>query len=271
MRMKIAEKYNRRVQQINSLLCVGLDADLKKIPDRFLSQDNPLFAFNKWIIDQTHIYTAAYKPNLAFYESEGIAGWKSLQLTVEYLQKNYPEIVTIADAKRGDIGNTNFGYVKSIFDDLGFDAVTLHPYLGQESLAPFLERIDKASIILCKTSNPGGGELQDLLVEDEDGSREPMWLKVAKQVSQEWNQAENCMLVVGATYPKELAKVRQVVGEMTILVPGIGAQGGELKSVLKAGLNTNGQGLIINIGRDIIFDENPGERAKWYSKQIRTP
>lgn len=258
------DKYNKRAKEINSLLCVGLDADFAKIPKRFLDKEFPQFEFNKWIIEETHEYAAAYKLNMSIYEDRGEKGLNEMQMTVSYLIKNYPEIFTICDAKRGDIGPYNKGYVNSTFDVMGFDAMTVHPYLGKESLKPFLDRKEKGCIVVCHTSNPGAGELQDLLV---DGM--PLWQKVAQKVANEWNENNNCMLVVGATYPKEMEKIRKVAGEVTFLVPGIGAQGGDLQSVMKAGLNKEGLGLIINSSRGIIFSENPKLEAEKIYKEIQ--
>jgi orotidine-5'-phosphate decarboxylase len=259
----ILQKYNRRAEAIDSLLCVGLDASLDKIPEEFLSSEFPQFAFNQWIIDQTAEYTAAYKPNMAFYEARGSQGWVELQMTMESLQAHHPEIVTICDAKRADIGSTNQGYLTSIFDQLGFDAITLHPYLGAEALAPFLERDDKACIILCRTSNPGAGEFQDLVT----GGR-PLWQAVAEKVSSDWNAYGNCMLVVGATYPDEMRKIRAIAPGMTFLVPGIGAQGGDVRAVVAAGLDTDGKGLMINSSRGIIFSGNPALAARTLRDEI---
>jgi orotidine-5'-phosphate decarboxylase len=246
--MNATQKLQQRIQKSNSLLCVGLDSDLVKIPVHLHNQPNPQFTFNKAIIDATHEYVCAYKPNTAFYETKGDEGLKELKMTMEYLQTNYPDILTICDAKRADIGNTNEGYVQGIFDWFGFDAVTLHPYLGREALQPFLDRKEKISIILCRTSNPGAGELQDLQV---DG--QPLWARVATTISQNWNTNGNCMLVVGATYPEEMKKIRELTGDMTFLVPGIGAQGGDLAKTMAAGLNSKREGLLINSSRGIIF------------------
>lgn len=246
------EKLETRIKAANSLVCVGLDADFDKLPERFKALPEPQFEFNKWIINQTHEFVCAYKPNMAFYEARGEQGWHELNLTMEYLIEYHPDIFTICDAKRADIGNTNQGYVSALFDQLGFDAITLHPYLGQEALEPFLEREDKVSIILCKTSNPGSSELQDQVL-----GEKKLWQSVAELVSRKWNSRNNCMLVVGATYPDELKQVRQIVGEMTLLVPGIGAQGGEVAATVKAGLNSQATGLIINSARAIIFADDP--------------
>ena len=247
----------------NSLLCIGLDSELSKLPEQFKKFEFPQFEFNKWIIEQTHKFVGAYKPNLAFYEAQGEKGWHELALTVKYLNQNFPDIFTIADAKRADIGSTNAGYVTAIFEHLGFDSITLHPYLGQEALQPFLERKDKTSIILCRTSNPGAGELQDLEI---DG--QPLWWHVANKVSKEWNKNNNCMLVVGATYPEELKQIRQLVGEMTILVPGIGAQGGDLAQVITTGLNADKAGLLISSSRGIIFADDPKLEAEKLYQEI---
>ncbi len=261
----IIDKYNQRADKANSLLCVGLDADFEKLPERFKKKDAPQFEFNKWVIDQTVEFAAAFKPNMAFYEARGEAGIRELKMTMEYLQKNYADVFTICDAKRGDIGNTNNGYITAIFDDLGFDSMTLHPYFGSESLKPFLDRTDKVSIILCRSSNPGAGELQDL---KSDGT--PLWQVVAEKVANEWNKNNNCMLMVGATYPEEMKIARSIIGDMTFLVPGIGAQGGDVEATVKAGINSQKQGLIINSSRGIIFAENPAEEAKKLRDEINT-
>lgn len=273
--MNIIDKYNQRAKKINSLLCVGLDADFDKIPEKFKSLEFPQFKFNKWIIEETHEYASAYKPNSAFYEARGDVGMQELKMTIEYLIKNHPDIFTILDAKRADIGNTNNGYVTSIFDWLGFDAVTINPYLGQEAVQPFLDRKDKVSIVLCRTSNSGAGEFQDLNVGHSvstkvvDLAGRPLWEIVAERVSKNWNKNNNCMLVVGATYPEEMKKVREIVGDMTFLVPGIGAQGGDLQAVMKAGLNSQDLGLIINSSRGIIFSPDPKAEAKKLCEEIR--
>jgi len=253
------QKYEIRAKKVNSMVCVGLDSDTTQIPTQFGSQ----FEFNKWIIDQTHPYVCAYKPNMAFYEALGAKGWDTLAQTMDYLHTHHPDIFTICDAKRADIGNTNKGYVRAIFDDLGFDAITLHPYLGKEALTPFLERADKVSIILCRTSNPESGEFQNLIVGDK-----PLWQVVAGHVAQSWNGNQNCMLVMGATYPQELEGIRNIIGDMPLLIPGIGAQGGDLDGVIRYGLAKNGLGLLINASRSIIFAQNPAQEAGQLQTQI---
>ena len=230
------------MEAVESLLCVGLDPELSRIPARFSGDAWPLFAFNRWIIEQTHAYVAAYKPNMAFYEFQGSQGIAELELTMEYLRSEHPDIPAICDAKRGDIGNSNRGYAVSIFDAMGFDAVTLHPYLGKEALAPFLERRDKVCIILCRTSNPGAGEFQDL-----DSGGRPLWETVAMRVSTEWNVAGNCMLVVGATYPEEMRRIRAIAPTIP---------------VVSAGLDAQGKGLLISSSRGILFSEDPAAAAR---------
>ncbi|MEK7543545.1 MAG: orotidine-5'-phosphate decarboxylase [Patescibacteria group bacterium] len=240
-----------------SLVCVGLDSDMKRIPDCILSDAHPQFAFNKAIIDATHDLVCAYKLNSAFYEAQGAKGIQELKMTCDYLREKYPNIPIILDAKRGDIGSTNHGYEVFAFDYLGVDAITLHPYLGREALQPFLDRKDKGCIILCKTSNSGSGEFQDLTVDDK-----PMYQIVAERVFKDWNTNANCMLVVGATYPEELMAVRQIVGDMTLLIPGVGTQGADIEKTVRAGVNSKGAGMIINSSRHIIFAGHNGDFAQ---------
>ncbi len=257
--MTFQEKLDRIVKKNNSLVCVGLDSDIEKILGK-----KSQFLFNKTIIEATHDLVCSYKLNTAFYESIGHKGVKALKDTCDYLRRKYPEVAIIIDAKRADIGNTNKGYVQFIFTYLGADAVTVHPYLGEEAIGPFLEQKDKGIIILCRTSNPGAGEFQDLQAKDI-----PLYKIVAKNVAKRWNRNKNCLLVVGATYPEELKEVRKIVGqEMCFLVPGIGAQGGDLEATLKAGLNKKKTGLIINSSRGIIFAENSRDEAKKLKEAI---
>ena len=254
--MKATEKYNARVDAANTLLCIGLDSDINKLPSTFRGHYTPQLSFNRYIIDATAEFAAAYKFNMAFYEANGVDGWRQLAMSVDYLRQHHPAILTICDAKRADIGNTSAAYAKSIFDQLAFDAVTLNPYLGRDALQPFLDYEDKACIILCRTSNPGSAEIQDLLVADR-----PLWRVIAEKASTVWNENGNCMLVASATNPGEMACIRSIVGDMTLLVPGIGAQGGDIGAVLRAGLNRKGRGLIINSSRGIIFSRDPAEAA----------
>ncbi len=259
----VIAKFEARAEAVNSLLCVGLDPEIERIPERFRAMELPLFEFCKWIIEQTHEFAVAYKPNMAFFEARGVLGLQELEHTIEYLRREHPEIVTICDAKRGDIGNTNRGYVASVFDQMGFDSITLHPYLGREALAPFLDRADKASIILCRTSNPGAGEFQDV---SSDGK--PLWERVAERVSSDWNANGNCMLVVGATYPEEMRRIREVAPTLPFLVPGVGAQGGDVAAVVAAGLDAKGKGLLISSSRGILFAADPAKAARELRDEI---
>lgn len=248
-------------------VCVGLDSELKKIPqsahrsenERGNSVSNTIVAFNIGIIEATKDLVCAYKPNVAFYEAQGAAGLNALHRTIENIHILAPKVPVILDAKRADIGNTNAGYVTWAFDFLQADAITIHPYLGAEALEPFLERKDKGIFVLCRTSNPGAGEFQDLqvqmgpiLVGNEPMFR-PIYQIVAARVARHWNKNENCALVVGATYPHELYDVRSLVGDIPILIPGIGAQGGDLEATVKAGKDSRDKGMIINSSRGIIF------------------
>lgn len=266
--MNTLTKLYKREKKVNSLLCVGLDSDITKLPPEFAKSHIPQYEFNRWIIEQTHAYVSSYKPNFAFYEARGAQGWTELAMTMDYLHTHHPDIFTIADAKRGDIGNTNNGYVTAIFDELGFDAVTLHPYLGKEALQPFLDRKDKVSIILCKTSNPGSGEIQDQEIKNSKFKVQTVWEHVSHAVSEDWNANENCMLVAGATYPEEIAKIRKIVGDMTLLIPGIGAQGGDVKKTVQAGMNSQKAGMMINSARGIIFSRTPSMEARKLRDEI---
>jgi orotidine-5'-phosphate decarboxylase len=254
--MTFKDKLHASIKKSNSLLCVGLDSEISKIPKHVASGDHPQSTFNKAIVDATHDLVCAYKPNTAFYEARGVGGMEALKRTCDYIKETYPDVLIILDAKRADIGSTNEGYVKFAFDYLGADAITLHPYLGKEALKPFLERKDKGCIILCRTSNPGSGELQDLAT-----AGRPLYQVVAEKVSREWNDNDNCALVVGATYPEELATVRGMVDDMPILVPGIGAQGGHVEKTVKAGLDSQRSGAIITASRSIIFASNGDDFA----------
>ncbi len=249
MLMTFLQKLKAAMQQNNSLFCVGLDPDVAKLPPQLQSSPQPLLEFNKAIIDATADLVCAFKLNSAFYEALGTSGLQQLKLTTQYINKTYPAIPVILDAKRADIGNTNQGYAISTFDYLGMDAVTVHPYLGGEALQPLLDRADKGVIVLCRTSNPGAAEFQDLQA---DG--QPVYMHVAQKVAQDWNKNQNCLLVVGATYPQEMKAIRQAVGpDIFFLVPGVGAQGGDIAAIMAAGLGPNQNELIINSSRDIIY------------------
>lgn len=243
--MNSQELFNQ-IKLKKSFLCIGLDVDLEKIPSHLLKLEDPIFEFNKQIIDATHELTVAYKPNVAFYEAYGIKGLQALHKTIDYLNLNYPDIFTIADAKRGDIGNTSTRYAKAFFEDLSFDAMTVAPYMGSDSVEPFLAFKDKTTILLALTSNQGGSDFQNLIVNDE-----ALYLKVIK-TALTYKNSDRLMFVVGATRPEFFKTVRKVIPNHFLLVPGIGAQGGTIENVCKYGLSTN-IGLIINSSRDIIY------------------
>ena len=264
------ETLKREIFAKKSFLCVGLDVDLSKIPPFLLKEEDPIFAFNKAIIDATHPYTIAYKPNIAFYEAYGEKGWQSLRKTINYLNEQHPHIFTIADAKRGDIGNTAAMYAKAFFEDLQFDSVTVAPYMGQDSVEPFLAFENKVTILLALTSNKGAFDFQTLTTE-----KSPLYEQVLIR-SQKWHNAQNLMYVVGATKAEYLADIRRIIPNAFLLVPGVGAQGGDLKEVCQYGLN-NSVGLIINASRAVIyasqgedFAEKAGEVAQNLQKEIAT-
>jgi len=240
---------NELVEQIKkkkSFLCIGLDVDLNKIPPYLLKKGDPIFEFNKAIIDATNHLCVAYKPNTAFYEAYGLKGLKSLKKTIGYLNENYPEIFTIADAKRGDIGNTSTMYAKAFFEDLAFDSVTVAPYMGKDSVEPFLAFKNKHTILLALTSNQGAFDFQTKMVDNQE------LYKQVLEISKSWNNSENLMYVVGATKAEFLAHIRKIIPESFLLVPGVGAQGGNLQDVCKYGMNES-VGLLINSSRGIIY------------------
>ena len=259
-----------RLWDRGNFVCVGLDSDWELIPQHLkkLGRREGQFRFNKEIIDSTHELVCAYKPNIAFYEDDS-EGQLALRKTVDYIHYNYPDIPVIGDIKRADIGNTNRGYVQAAFYLYQFDAATINPYLGKEALAPFLARKDKGIIVLVKTSNPGAGEFQDLPVGD---TKDPLYQVVARNVAKYWNDNGNCAIVVGATYSRELGEVRAIVGDMPILIPGIGAQGGEVETTVTAGKDSRGRGMIVNSSRGIIFaskGEDFAEAARNATENLR--
>tara|TARA_R110000787_G_scaffold81036_2_gene175872 strand:+ start:30160 stop:30990 length:831 start_codon:yes stop_codon:yes gene_type:complete len=237
------------IRKKNSFLCIGLDVDLNKIPKHLLEEEDPIFAFNKAIIDATHHLAVAYKPNTAFYEACGIKGWKALEKTIDYLNTNYPEIFTIADAKRGDIGNTSSMYAKAFLEDLGFDAVTVAPYMGKDSVEPFLSFKNKHTILLALTSNKGAFDFQTQIIDDEE-----LYKKVLR-TSKSWEHSDQLMYVVGATKAEYFKEIRNIVPNSFLLVPGVGAQGGNLQDVCKYGMSKD-VGLLINSSRGIIYASN---------------
>ncbi|MEW7292575.1 orotidine-5'-phosphate decarboxylase [Aquimarina sp. 2304DJ70-9] len=246
------QKLVEQIHKKKSFLCIGLDVDLNKIPKHLLETEDPIFEFNKAIIDATHHLAVAYKPNTAFYEAYGIKGWKSLEKTIKYLNTNYPEIFTIADAKRGDIGNTSTMYAKAFFEDLEFDSVTVAPYMGKDSVEPFLAFKNKYTILLALTSNQGAFDFQTKEIEGEK------LYKQVLEVSKSYKNSENLMYVVGATKAEYLSDIRRIVPNNFLLVPGVGAQGGSLEEVCKYGLNDQ-VGLLINSSRGIIYASNSND------------
>lgn len=242
--MAFNDKVRDCIQEKNSLLCVGLDTAIDKMPEHIRQTDDPLFTFNKAIIDATAEYAAAFKVNTAFYEAYGVDGWLALQRTLDYLPR---DVIRIADAKRGDIGNTAQMYAHAIFDTLGADAVTVNAYMGHDSAAPFLANPEKGVFFLCLTSNPGSRDLQYFT----DG-KQKLYERMADLVLS-WNGNRNCGLVVGATHPDELAGIRGQVKELPLLIPGIGAQGGDLEASVTCGTDPDGMGALFNSSRAIIY------------------
>ncbi|MBO6188443.1 MAG: orotidine-5'-phosphate decarboxylase [Prevotella sp.] len=260
----------QQIREKQSFLCVGLDTDLKKIPQQLLKEDDPIFTFNKAIIDATAPYCVSYKPNLAFYEAFGVKGLISFEKTIKYLKENYPQHFIIADAKRGDIGNTSKMYAKTFFEEYDVDALTVAPYMGEDSVTPFLGYEDKWVILLALTSNKGSQDFQ--LTEDKNGER--LFEKVLKQ-SQQWGTEENMMYVVGATQGRMFEDIRRVAPRHFLLVPGVGAQGGSLEEVCKYGMISGEIGLLVNSSRGIIyasqgedFAEVAGQKAQELQQQM---
>ncbi|MBQ9076342.1 MAG: orotidine-5'-phosphate decarboxylase [Muribaculaceae bacterium] len=261
-RSELVENIRRK----ESFLCVGLDPDIKKIPEHLLNDESPLFAFNKAIIDATARYTVAYKPNLAFYESLGVEGWIALEKTIKYIKCNYPDQFIIADAKRGDIGNTSQLYARSFFEHLDVDAITVAPYMGEDSVKPFLGYDGKWVILLALTSNKGSHDFQ--LIADSDGKR---LFEHVLNTSAQWASSDEMMYVVGATQGEMFKDIRAVSPNSFLLVPGVGAQGGSLEDVARYGM-IDDCGLLVNSSRGIIYasmDENFAEAAACEAKKLR--
>ncbi len=258
--MNTLQKFEKKWEE-SRFVCVGLDTEYEKLPESIRTPDRSgsILAFNKAIIDASFDLVGSYKINSAFYEAEGEDGAAALQKTVDYIKTKDSEMPVILDAKRADIGNTNNGYVKSAFDELKVDAITVNPYLGQEALEPFLAVSDKLIIVLVKTSNPGSGEFQDLRIE---GSGLKLYEVVANKISEKWNKNGNLGVVVGATYPEELLEIRKIIGDMPILIPGIGAQGGDVDATVKAGLDSHKSGIIVHSARGIIYASSKADFAE---------
>ena len=249
-----------QIQLKKSFLCIGLDVDLTKIPQHLLELEDPIFEFNKAIIDATHDLCVSYKPNTAFYEAYGIKGWQSLQKTINYINEKHPEIFTIADAKRGDIGNTSSMYAKAFFEDLNFDSVTVAPYMGKDSVEPFLAFESKHTIMLALTSNEGAFDFQTKMIEGKE------LYKTVIETSKTWKNSDNLMYVVGATKAEYFTEIRKIIPTSFLLVPGVGAQGGSLQEVCKYGMSQN-IGLLINSSRAIIYASNENDFAQKARKE----
>jgi len=263
--MKFRDKLHTIIKKNNSLLCVGLDPDVEKLPQHLLSDPDPIFAFNKAVIDATHDLVCVYKPNIAFYEAEGIEGLTSLKKTIEYIKSTHPDIPIVLDAKRGDIGNTADRYAKAVFSYWDADAVTVFPNLGLDALKPFFAYEDKMTIVLIKTSNPDSGMFQDLQV-----NGKPYHLQMA-EIIKGW-EYDNIGIFVGATYPKELQDVRKIFPDHIFLVAGIGAQGGSIEETVKAGVDSKGAGIMINASRSTLYkstDEDFAEKARGEAVKLK--
>jgi orotidine-5'-phosphate decarboxylase len=269
--MRFIEKLENAIKKNHSLLCIGLDPDIDKIPKHLHKDSDPVFEFCKQIIDETAHLVCAYKPQIAFFSSLGVEGFSALSKTVRYIKTNYEDIPVILDAKRGDIGTTSEKYVEEAFTVLNADAVTVNPYMGRDSLEPFLEKRDKGIIVLVRTTNPGASDFQDVLTVD----GQPFYLYVARKVK-DWHRLyNNCVMVVGSTWPDELQKIRQLDPHIFFLVPGVGAQGGNLKKTLEFGLRTDKSGVVISVSRSILFAgdkddfaKKAGEEALKYKEEI---
>ena len=240
------QQLERAWKKNDSLVCVGLDPEIERFPAHIRAEPSPIFQFNRSIIDATADLVCAYKPQFAHYAA--YEAEDQLERTIEYIHRVHPGIPVILDAKRGDIGNTAERYAIEAFERYGADAVTVNPYLGGDSLEPFLRHAERGVLILCRTSNPGAVDLQDLMIEGR-----PLYQVVAELAARRWNSRGNCLLVVGATYPRELAAVRALVGEMPLLVPGVGAQGGDVEQVVANGCTRSGTGLVISSARAILY------------------
>ncbi len=256
------KKIFEQIKKKRSFLCIGLDVDIKKIPSHLLSKSDPIFSFCKEIIDSTNKYAIAYKPNIAFFESYGAMGWKSLEKVSDYLSSKYPEIFSIADAKRGDIGNTAYQYAKAFFENLSFDSITVNPYMGRDSVEPFLSFEDKHTILLTLTSNYGADDFQFF-----GSPKNPLFERVI-EVSKSWNNSNRLMYVIGANQINQLKKIRGLLPDSFFLIPGVGAQGGDLIKVILNGINDK-CGLIINSSRQIIYADSGLKFQKYAEDQAR--
>ena len=253
--MSFIHKLEQAWESAHSLVCVGLDPDLARLPAHLPRNAEGVLAFHRAIVDATHELVCAYKPQVAYFAALGMED--ALAGTIEYIRERAPRVPVILDAKRGDIGSTAEQYAREAFERYGADAVTVNPYLGGDTLQPFLRHTDRGVVVLCRTSNPGAGDFQDL----EIGGR-PLYELVAERAARDWNGAGNCLLVVGATWPRQLARVRELVGDMPLLVPGVGAQGGDVEALVRAGRTGSGTGLLVNSSRAILYASRDADFAQ---------
>lgn len=263
--MTFIDKLHQAWSRNNSLLCVGLDPHWEKIPDHLKEQPETVFEFCRQIVDATHDLVCAYKPQIAYFAA--LAAEEQLQKLCDYIRDTYPHLPIVLDSKRGDIGSTAAMYAHEAFHRYQADAVTINPYMGQDSAQPFLDYADKGVILLCRTSNPGACDIQDLL---SDGM--PIYERVAQMISQQWNANNNCCIVVGATWPEQMKRLRAITGDMPFLVPGVGAQGGDVKALVQAGQTKDGTGLMINSARAVIYastNEDFAQAARGAAQQTR--
>lgn len=252
--MTFIQKLEQAWERSRSLVCVGLDPDLGRLPKHLPRNAQGVLAFHRAIIDATHDLVCAYKPQIAYFAAEGMEG--TLAATIDYIRERAPQVPVILDAKRGDIGSTAEQYAREAFERYRADAVTVNPYMGGDTLEPFLRHADRGVVILCRTSNPGAGDFQDL-----DVNGRPLFEIVAERAATQWNSAGNCLLVVGATWPRQLARVRAIVGDMPLLVPGVGTQGGDVEKLVRAGRTSAGAGLLINSSRAILYASREADFA----------
>ena len=268
--MTFMQALKNRWQHADTLVCVGLDPEPAKFPARFAADPDAVFAFCRDIVDATADYACAFKPQIAHFAALGAED--ALQRLIAHVHAAHPGIPVILDSKRGDIGSTAQRYASEAFDRYVADAVTVNPYLGRDSVQPFLDRADRGVVVLCRTSNPGAGDLQDLAVQGDDGATRPLYQHVADKVAREWNTHGNCMLVVGATWPEQLREVRAIVGEVPLLVPGVGAQGGDVEAVVRNAKTADGTGLVVSSSRAVLYasgSEDFAEAAAAEAERLR--
>lgn len=261
--MNFNQQIIERRNAIKSMVCVGLDPFIDKMPKQFQQSSDGVFEFNKAIIDATADITLCYKPQFAHYAALGLED--QLKATINYIKTQYPDVPVILDSKRGDIGSTADMYAKEAFEQYKADAVTVNPYMGSDTVLPFAAYKDKGVVVLCRTSNPGAGAIQNI-----ESNGEKLFETIAKKCAQEWNENKNLMLVVGATAPEEMANIRAIVGDMEFLVPGLGAQGGDINAVMNSGLNQDGSGLVINSSRAVLYASNGDDFAQAARKEVQS-